>query len=57
MLTPITDLATTAESLALGGLTWLRGAGRETDAGLEWPPTPADEDVDPTLYLGARESP
>jgi len=37
--------------LARDGLAWLVGLGQETDAGLAWPPTPADE-TDSSLYEG-----
>jgi hypothetical protein len=41
-----------AEALAADGLTWLVGAGRDSDGGLAWPGTASDDELDPTLYSG-----
>ncbi|MFE1465718.1 lanthionine synthetase LanC family protein [Streptomyces nigra] len=41
------------EALAVDGLRWLIGTGRETeDGGLGWPVRPSDEAIDPMLYNG-----
>ena len=47
----VSDAATTAESLAADGLSWLLAEGRDVETGLEWCPA-RGEDVDPSLYQG-----
>lgn len=44
---------TEVETLAAGGLEWLLGQARDTEEGLVWTATAADDEVDPTLYSGA----
>ncbi|MHC3820275.1 lanthionine synthetase LanC family protein [Streptomyces sp. DT9] len=42
-----------AESLAVGALEWLMKAARDTDDGVVWPNTLADDQVTPELYSGS----
>ncbi len=48
----VTTPASQAETLAAGGLDWLRRMARETADGLAWASHPGDDEVDPTLYGG-----
>ncbi|WP_225891065.1 lanthionine synthetase LanC family protein [Streptomyces dioscori] len=49
----ITIASDDAESLAVGALTWLMKAARDTGDGMAWPNTLADEQVTPILYNGS----
>ncbi|WP_329026017.1 lanthionine synthetase LanC family protein [Streptomyces sp. NBC_00690] len=48
----ITGAPDDAESLAFGALEWLTKAARDSDGGVAWPNTLADDQVTPGLYSG-----